>query len=263
LNQSIVLPEDFPAKTSAKPGNESESRALARVFGLSSPALLGGLDPDTYLLRTSQACLFQEQCPEWSESWPDSGMWDAGSVYELQTSAPVICESESSSSQWQTPATDSFRSRGGDRKDEMGLDQQARSMFPSPASRDYRTPNKRSFADRGGGSKGEQLQNFVEHSIWPTPRQEPGTHSMVNGKRYETSLEYVSRDSLPVQQMNDGPQSLPNAQTSRRRLNPRFVEWLMGFPIGHTELCKTEPSDSADLGTPSFQIAPNGSEDAS
>src|SRR4029434_5502383 len=27
---------------------------------------------------------------------------------------------------WQTPATDSFRSRGGDRKDEMGLDQEAR-----------------------------------------------------------------------------------------------------------------------------------------
>lgn len=29
---------------------------------------------------------------------------------------------------WQTPATDSFRSRGGERKDEMGLDQQARSF---------------------------------------------------------------------------------------------------------------------------------------
>lgn len=73
---------------------------------------------------------------------------------------------------WQTPATDSFRSRGGDRKDEMGLDQQARA-FPS-SHRDHQTP--------------------------------------------------------------DGPQSSPNVPTSRRRLNPRFVEWLMGFPIGHTEL---------------------------
>jgi hypothetical protein len=73
---------------------------------------------------------------------------------------------------WQTPATDSFRSRGGDRKDEMGLDQQAR-VFPS-SHRDHRTP--------------------------------------------------------------DGPQSSPNVPTLRRRLNPRFVEWLMGFPIGWTEL---------------------------
>lgn len=32
--------------------------------------------------------------------------------------------------QWQTPSADSFRSRGGDRKDEMGLDQQARSFLP-------------------------------------------------------------------------------------------------------------------------------------
>ena len=34
---------------------------------------------------------------------------------------------------WQTPGTDSFRSRGGDRKDEMGLDQQARSTAIGPA----------------------------------------------------------------------------------------------------------------------------------
>lgn len=105
---------------------------------------------------------------------------------------------------WQTPATDSFRSRGGDRKDEMGLDQQAR-YFPTPASRDYRTPNAKPYSERGGSTKGEQLQNFVAHS-------------------------------LPAPTIPDGPPSLPNAPGLRRRLNPRFVEWLMGFPIGWTEL---------------------------
>src|SRR6185295_10916397 len=39
---------------------------------------------------------------------------------------------------WQTPATDSFRSRGGDCKDEMGLDQQAR-FWQTPQSRDFRS----------------------------------------------------------------------------------------------------------------------------
>lgn len=34
-----------------------------------------------------------------------------------------------SAEHWQTPASDSFRSRGGERKDEMGLDQQSR-RFP-------------------------------------------------------------------------------------------------------------------------------------
>jgi len=108
---------------------------------------------------------------------------------------------------WQTPATDSFRSRSGDRKDEMGLDQQAR-FFPTPAARDYRTPNKQSYQERSGTQKGEQLQNFVEHRF--ATRQDPETPS--------------------------GHSSSPDGQTSRRRLNPRFVEWLMGFPISWTEL---------------------------
>lgn len=38
---------------------------------------------------------------------------------------------------WPTPATDSFRSRGGERKDEQGLDQQAR-LWATPTSRDWR-----------------------------------------------------------------------------------------------------------------------------
>lgn len=111
---------------------------------------------------------------------------------------------------WQTPATDSFRSRGGDRKDEIGLDQQAR-FFPTPAQRDYRTPNKKSYQDRGGETKGEQLQNFVAHS-------------------------------LPDQTIPDGPPSLESGPTSRRqstskkRLNPRFVAWLLGFPPNWCEL---------------------------
>lgn len=37
---------------------------------------------------------------------------------------------------WQTPAVDSFRSRSGDRKHEMGLSQQAK--WPTPVQRDYK-----------------------------------------------------------------------------------------------------------------------------
>lgn len=377
---STCSPADSPVKMFPKPESEKELKALALAFGLSMPVSLGSFDPDTYSLKTYQGCLFPQQTDqpeyqEWSETWPDSGMWDAGSVYELQASAPAILESESSSLDswltphgmsnvdskgkqggcgggafgnqanhwptataseidrgtnrrysegnsgtgrmlkleaqnwptaraedgesagnhpgavdsltgatkhwatprtltgggesaarkqelgredsgggdlqaqtqlWQTPATDSFRRRGGDRSDEMGLDQQAR-FFPTPAGRDYRTPNREPRTDRVGPKAGEQLQNFVEHcldsrqgqatldgltssendqtslQLWPTPRREPGTHSVVNGKRYETSLEYVVREQ----------------KDETRRLNPRFVEWLMGFPITWTELRET------------------------
>ncbi len=95
--------EDSPARTYRKPENESASRELAQACGLSTPVWFGNFDLDTCSLRTSQGSLFQTQCDELSENWPDSGMWDAGAVYELQNSEPVTCESESSS--WPTPRT--------------------------------------------------------------------------------------------------------------------------------------------------------------
>lgn len=347
---SMSSPEDSHARISARPESEQVLKDLAAAFGLSSPVLLGRFDPDTFSLRMSQACLFQpEMAPDserlldselFVESWPDSGMWDLGSAYELQTSEHPISEREYSSwptasasiandgesleswdrrkqrnldkhlngngmgtpltiaatrwptpnvpnggrtsnvtdrredgskrqidlqalashwktphgmsnrdakgkvggcgggefalqaNQWQTPATDSFRSRGGDRKDEMGLDQQAR-FFPTPAQRDYRTPNKRSYQDRSGTTKGEQLQNFVEHSgNWNTP------HAARAHDSNNSDSTYLARQvhSLPDQQTQDGPQSSESGQTLPRRLNPRFVEWLLGFPITWTEL---------------------------
>jgi hypothetical protein len=200
---------------------------------------------------------------------------------------------------WQTPATDSVRSRGGDRKDEMGLDQQAR-MFPTPASRDYRTPNLKPGSERGMGTKGEHLQNFVEHQLPDWKREEMeqiGTHTCGEcGTVYQgnmstscptcqtfTSGTVTYPPSPPAPATLDGPLSSPQdltlpqqwrsptacsenslrgagqdsatradqghavnlqdqvatfAQTkgTRRRLNPRFVEWLMGFPVGWSEL---------------------------
>jgi hypothetical protein len=105
---------------------------------------------------------------------------------------------ESQAQMWQTPATDSFRSRGGDRKDEMGLDQQARMMFPTPAQRDYRSPNAKPYSERGGETKGEQLANFVCHSSLPDQPTE-----------------------------SDGQRSSVLPPGSRPRLNPAFVALLM------------------------------------
>jgi hypothetical protein len=361
-------------------------RRLAAAFSLKEPVLLGHFSPDMCSVKMSQASfLCLEGWEELQGSWPDSGMWDAGSVYELRTSEPPTCENASSSwptarqedgescgnhpgvvdsltgaaktwltphgmgnedktgkkggagggefalqannwmspsagdskgrtytydqhdktkprlalegqAIWQNPATDSFRSRGGDRKDAMGLDQQAR-MFPTPASRDYRTPNLKPGSERGMGTKGEQLQNFVEHHTWPTPRVTTGSSissqtqldRIRSGEESERGagackLEISAElfpPSPPAPAIPDGPQSSESAPTSRRiwptpdttasggckatagtdletqkrpdgtkaqvrpqhltdqgkrRLNPRFVEFLMGFRIGWTEL---------------------------
>ena len=109
---------------------------------------------------------------------------------------------------WQTPATDSFRSRGGDRKDEPGLDQQARMFENWPSPR---------MSDRSGESSvrvNDPTKRFQLREAVMMP------HSA----------------SLPAPPIPDGPQSSENAPTLRRRLNPRFVEWLQGFPVTWTEL---------------------------
>jgi len=61
----------------------------------------------------------------------------------------------------------------------------------------------------------------IGSSSWPTPRVSPGNFSVVNGKRYETSLQSMARRGLLQRQTGS--------------LNPTWVEWLMGFPIGHTD----------------------------
>lgn len=108
---------------------------------------------------------------------------------------------------WQTPATDSFRSRGGDRKDGMGLDQQARIAWVTPASRDWKGANsKLHVTEIGGGRRHmDQLSNQVEHSF-----------------------------PLAQQTESSGQPSSQDAPTSRRRLNTKFVEWLQGLPEGWT-----------------------------
>jgi len=299
---SVPLPEitfdplmcslaDSPVRTSARPESGPELMDLARAFGLSSPVLLASFDPDTWSLRTSQGSLLaEEQWGECLETLPDSGMWDAGAVYELRTSEPVISESGSSSSQseWRTPNTRDHHSQGP-RADaaqrQITLCDQAEQRWPThratsgggnrsaypdapyrpglselannwPTARQedgescgnhpgavdsltgaaklWGTPDspgsggprnrqnspgdghqvtiaeqaeQKSYRDRSGTTKGEQLPNFVEHNC----------------------------ASPPAPQIQDGQPSSESGQTSRRRLNPRFVEWLMGFPASWTE----------------------------
>lgn len=64
---------------------------------------------------------------------------------------------------WQTPGTDSFRSRGGDRIDEMGLDQQART---------WQTPRAHEAGSftRDHGVKGMERETLTGQSEkWATP----------------------------------------------------------------------------------------------
>jgi len=112
---------------------------------------------------------------------------------------------------WQTPQTDSFRSRSADRKDEQGLDQQAR-FWPTPTAEPY-------------GSSQNGINGIG------------GAHERPSANT--PSLDRLSRSFLPAQvPPKAGDASSPTGPSSHRhgkpKLNPEFVRWLMGFPHAWT-----------------------------
>jgi hypothetical protein len=58
--------------------------------------------------------------------------------------------------------------------------------------------------------------------MWPTPAAQDGKNSTLPPSQRD-------RDSVPGAMIRSG-------EAQGGQLNPQFVEWLMGFPIGWTDL---------------------------
>ena len=91
----------------------------------------------------------------------------------------------------------------------------AKDHWPTPAARDHKGSNSTEHvtANGTGSMHMDQLPNFVEHAFRCSPRDQPTP---------------------------GGPTSSPE----RRTLNPLFVEWLMGWPIGWTGSAPVETASS-------------------
>lgn len=98
------------------------------------------------------------------------------------------------------------------------------------------TPTAQSYGSNCGGSAGRDgqpvrpsLDSMARKALWPTPT--------VKGNHNKKGLSARSGDGFATAVSRETPAGGP--------LNPRWVEWLMGWPIGLTGL---EP-----LGTESFR----------
>lgn len=230
--QLTSLAVDSPAKTLAMPASEQESTANAAVFGPNMRESFGSYDRVTSSWRTSQLCLDGEWSV-FSETWPRAGMTRNGKAYELPTLA--LRTEESEFGLWPTPRASEFDGRGG--------------------------------ANRTPGTGGATLSQSVR--LWPTPRASDYKGcGPVGSKSYQHMMqrEYlcaVVMEKFATPQSRDfrtGQSSRwENSARSRNlndqiggQLNPRWVEWLMGYPLGWT--------DCEDLETPSCRKSRNGLE---
>jgi hypothetical protein len=232
-----------PVKTSPTPARVPESTANARVFGGSSLGSLGNYDPDTSSLKTSQLSLLGDST-ECLRTLPRAGSMQSGIIFQRRPLAPLTGETGSGllptpdtgeslnghgrrgvssnpnhqsgrsleamarTGMWPTPTASEGTGAGHAAQGGMNL-RTAVQMWPTPASRDWK--------DTGEGRYGRgQLPEAVREE-WATPTAHPRTHT--------------------PRKVHHGRQL---ANEAGGALNPTWVEWLMGFPLGWTDLARSE-----------------------
>jgi len=244
------------ARTSAQRAVAQASTGNAPGSGLNLLGSLARFDPASCSWKTPQ-CSLVEGLDEFSETWPRWGSMRNGASWARTTPALPIVGNVSGS--WATPTVqdangrDRHNQRDGSTRPSLlgqariwptprasdgskgGPNQRgskgdlmlssAVHQFPTPCARDYRSPNLKPFSERGGGRKGEQLVNFIAH--FPTPRagSKSGGGAGLDGGSgaRKTMVERFGAEEA-------------KALGSGGQLNPPWVEWLMGWPIGWTDL---------------------------
>ena len=133
----------------------------------------------------------------------------------------------------------------------QGLPYQTKQSWPTVRTS---SANGASSKEVEAGNPKQRLEVMITN--WPTPRaQEPGSTSENYGKGLKNTAENwatpTTRDwkdtanaNVPVNSLlgRQAPQIMKDGTESQITLNPRFTEWLMGWPIAWTEfeLAETE-----------------------
>ena len=179
--------------------------------GLTSSDWFARYDPEASSWRTSQVS-FMEELNTFSETWPRSGSMRNGQVFERQTLVRPIVESGSLS--WASPvAADAAQ---GDIENEN-------TKYVTTG-----TGRLRKISNNGeSGSLG--LAREVKH--WQTPSANEDAAGTINGNM-QHMLSHQVQVATGITSTNDTGQ----------RLNPLFVEWLMGWPEGWLVLTNSESS---------------------
>ena len=209
----------FPAKISAQLEKEQELTVSAAECGEKWRASFTKYSPDLRLWKTHQCSLLGDLEP-FLETWPQWGLMRNGECWEQQTLAQTIRGTESGL--WATPAA-SDGQRGGTITDKM-TGQSLPQMVNTPDK--WPTPNARDWKDSGASQGNRQSPNLGTQVHWPTPR--------AADHKGATSADAMSKAA--ARGFNPNLPELTAAISGGGKLNPTWVEWLMGWPLGWTDL---------------------------
>jgi len=257
LNQSILYVEDSHVSRSAPQETEREKQ-MKDTYGLSSFESFAKLSPDGSFVRMSQDCLqltLEGHSEEYSPTWPHAGMLSNGILYQRPASGRYTPGTVFSSSdiQWPTPNTmDSLPPKSKSALDHEKLHRPGRSkpnnLRDCVSSLQYwRTPDagaggtvsEEALEEMGEGNwvrpsgqrKQLRLQDQVRNpKLFPSPRAREGSTGDIGSK---SSIHNAERGYLDgtIQESQSSESELDGG-----RLNPNFVEYLMGYPQNWTKI---------------------------
>ena len=222
----------------------------------------GRWDPASSCWRTSQASLLTGMEEPWSGSFPRQGMIVSGVAYRLRPWVPRT--SVGAGGAWRTPNSAVIEAKSSVKKltgrtpkdPQVGLADQV-AQYPTPSAQAFHSNRGGSDSSdpRGYSRAGKErlsLHGMAKTGLWPTPQGSLEHY----GQPRENDRGDVQEAALwRTPRANDWKGGVTGSQGSRRapvdyflpdqvnqaqghggQLNPRWVEWLQGVPMGWTDL---------------------------
>ncbi len=224
--------EAFRARTSASQAREPASMVPAVECGDTWRGSLARFDPATSSWRTAQRSLLGDS-DESSVIWPRSGMTAAGQCWELPTL------------ERRTSGTGSGLSVPTPRAQESYQGDEACTAF---AMAGFKQPKERAGKTRGSSTFDTTLTTAViAMSRWPMPmsadaRGSSGRPALGKQIQLVDAVRRLATAPVPrcrrgkASQATHDKNSRPLSEQIGGSLNPMWVEWLMGWPLGWTDL---------------------------
>ena len=214
----------FHAKTFQQPGKAQELTENDQECGVTWRGWLAKFDPDSSLWRTAQ-CSLLEDLNESLATLPRSGMTRNGLLWELPMLEQTTKGTESglSENKWPTPLASDWKAKGPNSK-QQGLLEKVKWPTPDANCGKRETQPEWTPKRKSGQTAQYTINQAVRDKMFPTPT----CHNAKEG-------------AYPAEFTRNTPTLATHAGG---KLNPMWVEWLMGWPLGWTDLKPLEMGKS-------------------
>jgi hypothetical protein len=223
-NRLTSLPEACHVSPTALQG--SEKQALTNeTSGLNFTGLFASLDQRGYWLRTLWGSLARKAVVSsvvFSGTWPKHGMMQNGFVYGRPTLARHTNENASLS--WRTPQAADWKSSRIQAGQTTNLTHQV--LWPTPTAIDSGS-GRINKSDSPNAKERPTLAMMARKGLWPTP----------------TARDWKSGTGARIREGH----APPLTNVVQGNLNPSWVECLMGFPVGWTDIDGQQDQESNNM----------------